>query len=243
MNKKLKNDIQKAFEAPTPNQQEKMRFLRTLPKPKISMWQFILTQATFLRKSTLLISLTLIIPALLGTYYIDLNTIWVISSLIPFLALLAVTESTRSAVYGMIEFEMSTRFSLKSVVLARLSILGMLDFIILCCVTPLCCISSEIPLFQTAIYLFVPYLLTVNTNLWITRHFQGKESIYACMSIAVLISGLNVSLHFIAKFIYQFSYFNWWLLLAVILIAGMINELSHTIKQTEEYRWNLSLID
>ncbi|WP_290685514.1 hypothetical protein [Intestinibacter sp.] len=145
--------------------------------------------------------------------------------------------------YGMIEFEMSTRFSLKSVVLARLSILGILDFIILCCVTPLCCISSEISLFQTAIYLFVPYLLTVNTNLWITRHFQGKESIYACMSIAVLISGLNVSLHFIAKFIYQFSYFNWWLLLAVILIAGMINELSHTIKQTEEYRWNLSLID
>lgn len=243
MNKKLKNDIQKAFEAPTPNQQEKMRFLRTLPKPKISMWQFILTQATFLRKWTLLISLTLIIPALLGTYYIDLNTIWVISSLIPFLALLAVTESTRSAAYGMIEFEMSTRFSLKSVVLARLSILGILDFIILCCVTPLCCISSEISLFQTAIYLFVPYLLTVNTNLWITRHFQGKESIYACMSIAVLISGLNVSLHFIAKFIYQFSYFNWWLLLAVILIAGMINELSHTIKQTEEYRWNLSLID
>ena len=243
MNKKLKNDIQKAFEAPTPNQQEKMRFLRTLPKPKISMWQFILTQATFLRKSTLLISLTLIIPALLGTYYIDLNTIWVISSLIPFLALLAVTESTRSAVYGMIEFEMSTRFSLKSVVLARLSILGMLDFIILCCVIPLCHINSEFSLFQTAIYLFVPYLLTVNTNLWITRHFQGKESIYACMSIAVLISGLNVSLHFIAKFIYQFSYFNWWLLLAVILIAGMINELSHTIKQTEEYRWNLSLID
>lgn len=243
MNKKLKNDIQKAFESPIPNQQEKARFLRTLPKPKISMWQFILTQATFLRKSTLILSLLLIIPALLGTYYIDLNTLWVISSLIPFLALLAITESTRSAVYGMIEFEMSTRFSLKSVVLARLSILGILDFIILCCVTPLCCISSEISLFQTTIYLFVPYLLTVNTNLWITRHFQGKESIYACMSIAALISGLNISLHFIAKFIYQFSYFNWWLLLAVILIAGMINELSHTIKQTEEYRWNLSLID
>lgn len=243
MNKKLKNDIQKAFEAPTPNQQEKMRFLRTLPKPKISMWQFILTQATFLRKSTLLISLTLIIPALLGTYYIDLNTIWVISSLIPFLALLAVTESTRSAVYGMIEFEMSTRFSLKSVVLARLSILGMLDFIILCCVIPLCHINSEFSLFQTAIYLFVPYLLTVNISLWITRHFQGKESIYACMSIAVLISVLNANLHFITKFIYQFSYFNWWLLLAVILIVGMINEISRTIKQTEEFRWNLSLID
>ncbi|MGM9532556.1 hypothetical protein [Intestinibacter sp.] len=196
-----------------------------------------------MRKSTLLISLMLIIPALLGSYSIDLNTLWVISSLIPFLALLAVTESTRSAVYGMIEFEMSTRFSLKSVVLARLSILGMLDFIILCCVTPLCCISSEIPLFQTAIYLFVPYLVTVNISLWITRHFQGKESIYACMSIAVLISGLNVSLHFIANFIYQFSYFNWWLLLTAILIAVMINELSRTIKQTEEYRWNLSLTD
>lgn len=243
MNKKLKNEIQKVFEAPTPNQQEKMRFLKTLPKPKISMWQFILTQATFLRKSTLLISLLLIIPALLGTYYIDLNTLWVISSLLPFLALLAITESTRSSVYGMTEFEMSTRFSLKNVVLARLSILGSLDFIILCCVIPLCHISSEISLFQTAIYLFAPYLLTINTNLWITRHFQGKESIYTCMSITVLISGLNASLHFIAKFIYQFSYFNWWLLLVVILIAGMINEITRTIKQTEEFKWNLSLID
>lgn len=243
MNKKLKKDIQKVFEAPTPNQLEKAIFLKTLPKPKISTLQFILTQATFLRKSTLLISSMLIIPALLGTYYIDLNTLWVISSLIPFLALLAITESTRSAVYGMIEFEISTRFSLKSVLLAKLSILGVLDFIILCCVTPLCCINSKIPLFQTTIYLFVPYLLTVNISLWITRHFQDKESIYSCMSVAVLISGLNAILHFIAKFIYQFSYFNWWLLLAVILIIGMINELSRTIKQTEEYKWNLSLTD
>ena len=43
MNKKLKNDIQKVFEAPTPNQQETIIFLTTLPKPKISMWQFIFT--------------------------------------------------------------------------------------------------------------------------------------------------------------------------------------------------------
>lgn len=243
MNKKIKNDIQKAFDAPAPNQQKKVRFLKTLPKPQISTWQFILIQATFLRKWTLLLSLIMVIPALIGAYYIDNNTLWIISSLIPFLALLTVTESTRSFVYGMTEFEMSTRFSLKNVILARLSILGLLDFIIFCCVIPLCYISNKIPIIQTGIYIFVPYLLTVNISLWITRHFQGKESIYGCMSISVLISGSNIYLHFIKNYIYQLSYFNWWLLLAIILIIGMINEIHHTIKQTEECTWNLSLIN
>ena len=51
--------------------------------------------------------------------------------LLPFVALLAVTEGTRSAVYGMEELELATRFSLKSVLLARLCLVGTC--------TPSCC--------------------------------------------------------------------------------------------------------
>lgn len=101
MNKRIKRSIQKAFEAPKPNQQEKARFLRTLPQPQINMWQFILTQAAYLRKRTLFLSVLLLFPALIGAYYIEKNTLWVVSAFIPFLGLLAVTENTRSMVYGM----------------------------------------------------------------------------------------------------------------------------------------------
>ncbi len=239
MNKQIKKSIQKAFEAPKLNQQEKARFLRTLPQSQINIWQFILIQAAYLRKWTLFLSVLLLFPALIGAYYIEKNTLWIISAFIPFLGLLAVTENTRSIVYGMYEFEMSARFSLKSVILARMGILGVLDFFVLWCLTPLCSIGSHFSLFQTGIYLLVPYLLTVNINLWITRRFHSKETVYSCMSVAVIIGGANAGLHFIADSVYQFSYIKWWSVLFIFLVGRMIYEVYCTIKQTEELAWNL----
>lgn len=239
MNKQMKRSIQKAFEAPQPNQQEKASFLRTLPQPQISMWQFILTQATYLRKWTLFFSVLLLFPALIGAYYIEKNTLWIVSAFVPFLGLLVVTENARSIVYGMNEFEMSTRFSLRSVILARMGVLGVLDLLILCSLIPLCCGGNDFSLFQTGIYLLVPYLLTVNIGLWITRHFHSREAIYGCMSAAVLISGADIGLHLIADFVYQSSYITWWFVLSVFLIGRMIYETYCTIKQTEELEWNL----
>ena len=243
MNYKLKRSIQVAFEPPKLNQQEKTRFLRTLPQPRISMFRFILVQATYMRKITLALSVLLLLPAVIGANYISENTLWTVSAFVPILGLLAVAESTRSTMYGMSEFEMSTRFSLKSVVLARMSVFGVLDFIVLVCVIPLCCTGSRFSLLQTGLYLLVPYMLTVNISLWIIRHFQSRETIYVCMSIAVLVGGANVGLHFITDLIYQNAYIVWWFILSVLLFAGMAHEIYLAIKQTEEYTWNLSLTD
>ncbi len=239
MNKQLKRSIQKAFEAPKPDQQEKVRFLRTLPRPQINMRQFILIQAAYLRKRTLFLSVLLLFPALTGACYIEKNTLWAVSAFIPFLGMLAVTENARSMVYGMNEFEMSARFSLKSVILSRMWLLGALDVFILCCLIPLCCTGSQFNLFQTGIYLLVPYLLTVNINLWMIRRFHSKEAVYGCMGAAVMISGANAGLHFIAEFVYQFSYIKWWSVLFVFLAGRMIYEMYCTMKQTEELAWNL----
>lgn len=242
MNRRLKVGLQTAFEAPKPDKQEKDRFLRTLPQPRISMLQFILMQAAYLRKRTLILSLLLLFIALDASYWIGTNTLWAVSDFIPFLALLAVAESTRSMRYGMGEFEMYTRFSLKSVVLARMGVLGMLDVVTLCGCIPLCYIgrnAAVIPVLQTAIYLFVPYLLTVNVCLWITRHFRGREAVYACMGIAALVSAVNAGLHFFAGYVYQSAYFKWWLILSALSAGAVIYETYRTIKQTEEPIWSL----
>ena len=243
MDNKLKRNIQKAFEAPRPNRQEKIRFLRTLPGSRISMFRFILVQASYMRKMTLVFSVLLLLPAVIGANYISENTLWIVSAFVPILGLLAVAESTRSTMYGMSEFEMSTRFSLKSVVLARMSVLGVLDFIVLVCAIPLCYSVSGFSLLQTGLYLLVPYMLTVNISLWLIRHLQSRETVYVCMSIAALISGANVGLHFVTDLIYQNSYIVWWLILSLFLLVGMAYEIYLIIKQTEEYTWNLSLTD
>ncbi len=238
MNRYLKQEIKKAFEAPIPDQQEKRQFLRTLPQPRISMPQFILTQTAYVRKWVLVFSVLLLVPALISARHMDPGTLWLISALLPFLGLLAVTENTRSAVYEMQEFEMSARFSLKSVLLARMSVLGLLDAFVICCLIPLCGISSHLSLLQAGIYLLVPYLLTVNISLYLTRCLDGREAFYGCMFTAVLVSVGSCGLHSFADFIYQFSYLPWWLLFTVFLIGKTVREIYHTIKQTEELAWN-----
>lgn len=238
MNRQLKKSMQRAFDFPKPDQQEKERFLKLLPPNKISMTEFLLIQAYYLRKRTVLLSILLVILAWIEADSMDPDILWIVSSFVPFLGILAVAESTRSTLHGMNEFEMSTRFSLKSVVLARMSILGLLDALILGCAIPLCSMGSDISLFRTGIYLFVPYLLTVNISLWITRHFHNKEVIYACISVAAFVSVSNTMLYVIVDFLYQFSYIKWWFLLAVLLIGEVMHEIYFIIKETEELSWN-----
>lgn len=239
MNRQLKKMIKKAFEVPEPDRKEKEKFLRMLPQPQISILKFIFIQASYIRKQTLFLSILLLFPALQGANSIRTGDLWVASAFIPFLGLLAVAESTRSTTYGMGEFEMATRFSLKSIVLARMSVLGLLDAFILCCFIPLCYIDSNLSIIQTGVYLLVPYLLTVNISLWITRHFHGREVIYACVSVAAMVSVANVVLCTGADYVYQFYYLKWWLILSVLLVGEMIYEAYRTIKQTEELAWNL----
>lgn len=243
MNDQLKRSMQKAFEAPQPNQQEKVRFLRSLPQPSISMFRFILTQATYMRKLTFVFSILLLFPAVIGAVNVAEHTLWIVSAFVPILGLLAVTESTRSMMYGMSEFEMSTRFSLKSVVLARMSILGLINFTIIAVLIPLCRIGNRFSLLQTGMYLIVPYLLTVNFSLWIARRVNGKETMYGCMCVAVIVSGINTGLPFLTDLVYQEISIRWWIVLSIFLFIGMAHEIHCTLKRTEEYTWNLSWTD
>ena len=73
-----------------------------------------------MQKRTLFLAAALLILALVSACYINKNTIWTVSAFVPFLGLSAVTENSRSMVYAMSELEMSARFSLRSVILARM---------------------------------------------------------------------------------------------------------------------------
>ena len=242
MNNQLKRNIQKAFAAPEPDQQEKARFLRTLPQPQIGMLRFLLVQASYVRKATWILSGLILLLAIFVARNMRQDALWVVSASIPLLGLLAVTESTRSMTYGMSEFEMSTRFSLKSVVLARMSILGLINFAVIAALTPLCRSGHDFSLIQTGMYLMVPYLLTVNFSLWIARQVNGRETIYGCMCVAVIVSGMHICLHFVSDLIYQEIYTGWWIVLSVFLLIELAHEIHCTIKRTEVYTWNLSLI-
>ena len=133
-------------------------------------------------------SILILLPVAWAASFASENTVWIVSAFTPFLALLLIAESTKSAIYGMNELEMSARFSLKSVVLARLIILGVFNFGIFCIIIPVCHVANSISFMQTGVYLFVPYLLTTSISLYLVRRFRNKEVIYGCMAVAVFVS-------------------------------------------------------
>lgn len=232
----MKRFLTEAFEAPAPKQ--KNEFLKRMERPHISIFSFMLQQVLYIRKRVWLISLLASVFAFLSIGYIGADSLWIISALLPFVALCAVTENTRSAVYGMAELEMTSRFSLKSITLARLSVIGVLHFLIFCMLVLLTGKSTALPIFRASIYLLVPYLLTSVLSLTAARKIHGKEVLYACTGISILVSSLNFVVKEMLPNVYGEKQFVWWCVLVIYLLVRMLNEYKRTIYQTEELVWN-----
>lgn len=226
-----KIELQEAFKAPEPCRKE--QFLKKFPKAQISNIEFMFLQAVYMKKWIWVVSALIFAVALKGAYFVRKDLVWTVSAMMPFAALSIMTENARSAVYDMEELEMASRFSLKSVTLARLGILGCFHFFLLCLLVPVSLKSSSYTFLQTGVYLTVPYLLTVVPGLAVVRKIHGKESFYITTGIAVFVSVAHMTVSSSAAYLYEIRYFSWWAAAALGLMAAMAVECRRTIKQAE----------
>lgn len=237
MNRDLKNALKKSFEAPPPMKKEV--FLRSVQTPSISLWEFVRSQVAYIRKWIWGLSILIFAIALVGSEWIERDVLWCVSAFMPLLALGILTESSRAEAYGMAEFELSTRFSLKSVVLARLGIIGIANIILMCLVTPFIVMNSDVTVLQTGVYMTCPYLLTTFLGLWAVRNVRGKEGLYLCAGIAVTVSIGNIAIFQTLPIFYQGHNLIWWIIAVAILGVGTTSQCCQMVKQTEELAWNL----
>ena len=236
ISKCMKKMLETAYEAPEPLRKEK--FLRKLPKAQISHTEFMLLQAAYMKKWVWVVSVLVLGIALKGASFLERNMLWFFSALMPFIALTVTTENTRSAAYGMEELEMASRFSLRSVALARMGILGGVHFVLICCLIPVSLQNQIYGPLQAGVYLTVPYLLTVIPGLMAARHIHGKESGYVCAGIAAIVSVIFI-IQGSNGVVYREKLFSWWLAAFIVLIIMLGAEWHRTIKETEELAWNL----
>ena len=233
MKRNLEKLLEEAFRAPEPKR--KQEFLKKLPIRRISFRQFIWIQAAYIKKSTWLLSFGIFTAALVGGGILEKNMLWFLSAMMPFLAVSAIAESSRSELYGMAELEMATRFSLRSVVLARMGILGLLHFAVLCAAAIL---GGGGTFLQMGVYLLVPYLLTDVGGLWFARKFHGREAFYACLCLALVVGILPMVSEYLMQTWYHREVFGWWLAILAVLCAAAAAEWIKRIKGTEEMMWN-----
>lgn len=236
MNRNLKNALKEGFAAPPPL--KKNDYLCSIHIPSISFFEFIVTQITYIRKWIWILSSFVFLIVLISAKWIPQNALWYVSACMPLLALTILTESGRSQFYEMAEFELSTRFSLKSVVLARLGVIGISNLLLICLITPFIVIRSKLTILQTGLYMACPYLLTTFLGLWAVRKVHGKDGFYFCIGIALMVSTLNISISQIPIF-YKGNNFIWWAVAFFVFGVGTAKQCYYMIKQTEELAWNL----
>lgn len=216
-NRSLEKQLNLLFQAPEPRERE--TFLAGRPQPSIRHMDFVLVQAAYIHRWVWVLSVV-VFGLLVGmTAKWQQDSMWIASGMMPFLALLAVQEQNRSAVYGMTELELATRFSLKSVVLARMGLLGGFHLVLLCLLLPLLVGYGQIGILRTGAYLLVPYLLTTFLSLVWSRKVRGRETLYLCLGTALLVSSLQLVGRGMPGW-YGEKFFGWWVLVLVLLAAG-----------------------
>lgn len=238
MKAELKNILRETMEAPAP--ERKQEFLQRMKERqshlRIGYGRFVAEQVFYIGKWGWCCSFGIFFMALWMSRYTGKNVLWVFSAIIPFLAVSFMAEGLRSEICGMAELEFATRFSLKSLILARMAIMGTVHLLLLGLTTFLGYRQGDLSFGHTGVYLLVPYLLTNAAGLYLARRIRGRECIYGILAVAAVVAVLPSA----AKILYQEELFAWWLAALLLFSVLTVKEWRRNVERWEEYIWNLS---
>jgi len=250
---KIKKTLKTAFDPPHPS--KKSEFLFSFNYPRTSRLTFIATQIFYIRKriwliSFLLTAIILLAPAAQATnltaqeiiYNTSINIrLLATASFLPFLALICIREIARSMSYNMAELEMSCKYSLSHIILARLGILGTFNMVIFSGLFISILRETGYGALLLVFQMFAPYILTCAISLFAVNRFRKNEALYISGVVSCLVS-LLCFIFYSTRLIYLTE--------GNIMVAGlfaaiiwMVAEGCKLIKRLEEREWNLSLTD
>jgi len=233
-NSEIKALLQTTMEAPPPRRKEQFFSAFSREKSSVSNFSFMLSQGAYIQKWVWLVSLLVLAVAVWGAGYYRQEAIWIVSALMPFAAMSVLVENSRSQVHNMAELEQATRFSLRSVVLARMSIIGVAHLILLTILVFFTGSMQMLSFGRTVVYLLVPYLLTNVLGLQLSRWLHSSANTYFFLAIACLVSVLGFGAGNMLGAIYESRNFGWWLVVLAVLIGMTISAYRRSLVQTLE---------
>ncbi len=156
----------------------------------IGMAALVWTQAAHIRRSVWCASGAALLLALLGAYRFPGDAARLIGAALPFAAGIAVLETHRSRECRMAELERATRFSLRSVIYARMVLIGIVDLGVILLSAVALSARTGLPALRTAAQIGAPYLVTAWAGLYIERTPLGRNHGYLSMAVAAAVSAL-----------------------------------------------------
>lgn len=232
MERRLKKELIKYYEAPKP--QRKQQFIRQFGVCKINLPRLMLMQSMYISKWVWLVSILFCVVIYVTTYAIEEKYVSVIYGMVPFLVMILVSESTRSYRCGMEELELSTRFSLKSIVMARMTMLGVGNMVVLIVIANILGQREGYNVF----HVLTPYFLTAGGSFYVVRMVRSRENTFLCFMLAVAVSFLQMLLPWRFRELFSPDYMPMWVICFVIGVLITVKESYRTIRMTEGLAWN-----
>ena len=244
----MKTNIEQALKkhyrnAPPPDpagiEQTLARAQKVMPAAKypiLPLWRFLFSQFSFIRKRVWLAQFLVVLACGLTLFLLprEAKTIALISAAAPLIVLTNVFELSRSYTHGMVEIELSTRYSFRQLMLARLSVLGAVDIL---CLTVLLIFSGmqiSVEKYAIILYAFVPFLATCFACLLILNRIKRRESTYYCAAVGLCITfAIGIATMQYPQ-IFELAAIWAWAVIFIFTFTGMICEVRRMLKNCDQ---------
>lgn len=234
----FKEELKLIYDATEPVRKD--AFLKKYRRREISIWKLCRIQAGYISKLSWIGSVVLFVMAMVFARYLSEDTIWALASLMPVFAMLLLVENRRAEYYGMMELELSSRFSLCVAGMARLAVVGMTQMFLVLMLLPFFDFYEIGSKMQGMAYLIVPYLASVILGLIAARKLNSRDSIYGCIGSALFVEAVQYIAYNTQPEIYAPRYQTVWMILLFVAFLITVWQLYKTGREMEEMKWNLS---
>ncbi len=234
MDQKLKKELFSAFEAPKPVKKD--AFLRTHRRREMGNLRWLLTQVGYIRWYIWLGSVGVFLLMLILGRAAEPRDFWTVTSLTPLLALLAVSEGSRSRRHGMDELELACRMPVGAAVLARMTALGLFDLVLLGAAAPVLGSWAGRRTLEAGVYLLTPYLLTAALDMELSRRFRGTVGLMYSAAAAGAVYALGIWIP--GDRLYRAEALPLWWGALVLTLAAVVFETYKTVERREILQWS-----
>lgn len=211
--------------------EHRMTVMRTVV---MSHGEFLLRQSLYIQKWIWALSATILLIIVGLTYSHPGNYPF---ALTPLLTAVLLAETRRSFRWKMAELEHAARFSLRSVVFARMFLLGVVDTIGLLVVIWVVRPMLSYSLIRVFLYMMVPYLTATLAGSYYERE-QRPDTVMGSMAICLLSSVFFAAAPFICSPLYEERLTFLWAAAFILLALSLVSGMRGWICETEDVVWN-----
>ncbi|WP_213618523.1 hypothetical protein [Paenibacillus sp. J22TS3] len=207
---------------------------------------FVIMQLRFIRAKVWAAHLMVVLVTVLATQNFllfstlnHLQVLGMVSALTPLLALASAKVLACSFQHGVVELEVSTKYSLDKLLLARMGILGIVDAVFLTIMLSFLSHRFDPEFYVILLYLLVPFVMGLLGCLWIINHTRSRESGILLYIGLLMLTQMTLSFQYDA--LYAASATDVWIFVLVVSFIGLIWE-AHTMLASCRDRNVLNLI-